>query len=54
MFDIEIILRAGTRSYCICEFPVVWSPDPDSRLSPGAVIFSIFAELRKIRKALKS
>lgn len=54
MFDIEIILRAGMRSYCIREFPVEWSSDPDSRLSPVAVIFSIFAELRKIRNALKT
>ena len=53
MFDIEIILRALKKEYCICEFPVEWSSDPDSRLSLRRTFFKMFTELRTIRKALK-
>ena len=35
MFDIEIILLALSDNYAICEFPVDWTCDPDSRLKPG-------------------
>lgn len=34
MFDVEIILLAMKYGYSICEFPVDWSWDPDSRLKP--------------------
>jgi len=53
MFDIEIILRARRKDYSIMEFPVVWSSDPDSRLSAAAALFRIFRELRLIRKAMR-
>ncbi len=33
MFDIEIILRAEKAGYRICEFPVSWRCDYDSRIS---------------------
>lgn len=32
LFDAEVILRARRASYRICEFPVTWTSDPDSRL----------------------
>ena len=51
MFDIEIILRAGSKGYRILEFPIDWTSDPDSRLSVRGSFFRIFSELRAIRKA---
>jgi dolichyl-phosphate beta-glucosyltransferase len=52
MFDIEVILRALSQGYRIKEFPIDWSCDPDSRLSPTRSIWRILAELMKIRKTL--
>jgi len=54
MFDIEIILRALKRGYKVKEFPVYWTCDRDSRLSPAKSIRRILDELIKIRKALKA
>lgn len=54
LFDIEIILRARENGYRIVEFPIEWTSDPDSRLSVSSTLISMFSELRKIRKALKS
>jgi len=54
LFDIEIILRACEKGYRILEFPIEWTSDPDSRLSVSATFLSLFSELRRIRKALKS
>ncbi|MFH1370164.1 MAG: glycosyltransferase [Planctomycetota bacterium] len=54
MFDIEIILRALKQGYKIKEFPVYWTCDRDSRLSPAKSIRRIFDELLKIRNALKA
>ncbi len=53
MFDVEIILRAGEKGYKIMEFPVEWSSDPDSRLSPGRTFLSIIGELARIRRSLR-
>ena len=50
MFDVEIIVRAIKKSYVIEEFPVAWSSDPDSRLSPGRSLFNILGELARIRR----
>jgi dolichyl-phosphate beta-glucosyltransferase len=50
MFDIEIIRRAINRHYRIAEFPIDWTCDPDSRLSPAKNFGRIFSELLKIRK----
>jgi dolichyl-phosphate beta-glucosyltransferase len=51
MFDIEIIRRAINQHYKIAEFPIDWSCDIDSRLSPAKSFWRIFSELLKIRKA---
>jgi len=45
LFDIEIILRAAKAGYRICEFPITWSSDPDSRLSLCKMPVSLFREL---------
>ncbi len=50
MFDIEIIRRAINRHYRIAEFPIDWTCDPDSRLSPTRSFWRILSELLKIRK----
>ncbi len=54
MFDIEIIIRALNQGYGIKEFPIEWSCDPDSRLSPTRSFWRILAELREIKAILKS
>jgi dolichyl-phosphate beta-glucosyltransferase len=54
MFDIEIILRAMKLGYKIKEFPIYWTCDRDSRLSPAKNIRHIFRELSNIRKLLKA
>jgi dolichyl-phosphate beta-glucosyltransferase len=51
MFDIEIIRRAFNRNYKIAEFPIDWTCDLDSRLSPTKSSWRILSELLKIRKA---
>jgi len=51
MFDIEIIRRAINAHYKIAEFPIDWTCDPDSRLSPAKSFWCILAELIKIKKA---
>ena len=50
MFDIEIIRRATNQHYRIAEFPIDWTCDPDSRLSPTKSFWRILSELLKIRK----
>ncbi|HDQ46334.1 MAG TPA: glycosyltransferase [bacterium] len=52
MFDIEVILHAIRRGLRIREFPVRWTSDPDSRLSPLAACFTVIPELIRIRKTL--
>ena len=52
MFDIEIILRAQKKGFRIGEFPIEWTCDPDSRLSPAKNFRKMFCELIKIRRAL--
>jgi dolichyl-phosphate beta-glucosyltransferase len=54
MFDIEVILRALKKGYRIKEFPVYWSCDIDSRLSPAKSFSRIFGELIKIKSVLKA
>ena len=53
MFDVEIILKARKSGYRIKEFPVTWTCDPDSRLSPARNVWCILGELWKIRRELK-
>jgi dolichyl-phosphate beta-glucosyltransferase len=50
MFDIEIIRRAIKQNYRIAEFPIEWTCDLDSRLSPTKSSWLILSELLKIRR----
>ena len=52
MFDIEIIMRAQKEGYQIKEFPVDWTCDRDSRLSPTRTSWRVLFELRAIKQAL--
>ncbi|HDS84561.1 MAG TPA: glycosyltransferase [Phycisphaerales bacterium] len=45
MFDVEIILLAMKYGYRICEFPVDWSWDPDSRLKPSHEAIKVLRDL---------
>jgi len=51
-FDIEIIMRAQREGYHIKEFPVDWTCDRDSRLSPTRSSGKVLSELMKIRREL--
>jgi len=51
-FDIEVIMRARKEGYRIKEFPIDWTCDPDSRLSPTRSLRRILGELRTIRRTL--
>ena len=50
MFDIEIILRAINAGYKIKEFPITWTADLDSRLSPALSFFQMISELGIIKR----
>jgi dolichyl-phosphate beta-glucosyltransferase len=52
MFDIEIIIRAQKEGYRIKEFPINWSCDRDSRLSPTRSSWRILKDLLQIRKTM--
>ena len=52
MFDIEIVLRALLGGFRIKEFPITWSCDRDSRLSPTRNAERVFLELVKIKRTL--
>jgi hypothetical protein len=49
MFDIEIILKAIKANYRIKEFPIDWTCDTDSRLTPARSFFKVLKELRNIK-----
>lgn len=50
MFDIEIIMQAQKEGYRIKEFPVNWTCDRDSRLSPTRSSWRVLIELRTIKR----
>jgi len=52
-FDIEIIMRAQKEGYRIREFPIDWTCDRDSRLSPTRSSWQVLSELLTIRRTLK-
>ena len=52
MFDVEIIIRAMRSGYRIKEFPVDWTCDRDSRLSPLRMSFHVLSELIKIKRTI--
>jgi len=51
LFDVEIIILARRLGARIKEFPVTWTCDPDSRLSPSKNGYGIVSELLRIRKS---
>lgn len=51
-FDIEIIMRAQKEGYRIKEFPIDWTCDRDSRLSPTRSSWGVLSELITIKRAL--
>jgi dolichyl-phosphate beta-glucosyltransferase len=51
-FDIEIIMRAQKEGYRIREFPIDWTCDRDSRLSPTRSSWHVLSELLTIRRTL--
>lgn len=51
-FDIEIIMRAQIEGYRIKEFPIDWTCDRDSRLSPTRSWRQVLTELLRIRRTL--
>ncbi len=53
MFDIEIILRAVKAGYKITEFPITWTADLDSRLSPAASFIQMISELANIKSNIR-
>jgi dolichyl-phosphate beta-glucosyltransferase len=51
-FDIEIIMWAQKEGYRIKEFPLQWSCDRDSRLSPTRSVWHVLSELKTIKRVL--
>lgn len=51
-FDIEIIMRAQREGYRIKEFPIDWTCDRDSRLSPTRSSWRVLSELLAIRRIM--
>ena len=45
LFDLEVILKARKSGFRICEFPIQWKADPDSRTSFLSNIVKITTEL---------
>jgi hypothetical protein len=52
MFDIETIIRAEQRGYRIKEFPVDWTNDRDSRLTPLRSSWRVLRELIAIKRTI--
>jgi len=50
MFDLEIIMRAEKRGCRIKEFPIEWTCDRDSRLSPTRSLWRVLRELINIKR----
>lgn len=51
-FDIEIIMLAQREGYRIKEFPIDWTCDRDSRLSPTRNSWRVLSELLTIRRIM--
>jgi dolichyl-phosphate beta-glucosyltransferase len=51
-FEIEIIMRAQKKGYRIKEFPIDWTCDRDSRLSPTRSFWRILLELITIKQIM--
>ncbi len=51
-FDLEVILRGERAGVSICEFPVHWKSDTDSRLSLFRSFAEMFFAVQRIRSAV--
>jgi len=49
VFDLEILLLALKKQYRICEFPIEWTCDRDSRLTLIPSLIPIFRELHRLK-----
>ena len=54
MFDIEVILLTLSSGYRICEFPVDWGWDSDSRLKPGHEVIGILKDVMGLKQRFRS
>ena len=54
LFDVEIIMRALKKGYKVVEFPVLWTADLDSRLSPVNHLVGIIKELYHLKNIVRS
>jgi dolichyl-phosphate beta-glucosyltransferase len=52
LFDVEVIALAEAAGYRIREFPVHWTSDPDSRLSPVRAPWGMLREWRDLKKRI--
>ena len=52
VFDIEIIMLAMKEGFRIAEFPIHWTCDRDTRLSPSRSSWQILKDLLKIKRSL--
>ena len=52
MCDVEIIMRAREKGWRIREFPIDWSCDRDSRLSPTRSMWRVLFELITIKRIM--
>lgn len=50
LFDLDIILLAQSLGHTVCEFPIEWTCDPDSRLSANRHSAEILREIRELSK----
>ena len=48
LFDLDIILLAQSLGHRVCEFPIEWTCDPDSRLSANRHTAEILREIRQL------
>ena len=53
LFEIEFILLAINEGYKICEFPVTWKCDRDSRLSVSGSSMKIISEFIALKRSAK-
>ena len=53
LFDIEILQLAFQRGYKVEEFPVKWTCDLDSRLSPHRHLYPILCDLWRLKRSGK-
>jgi len=54
MFDVEITLLALSNGYNICEFPVNWTCDRDSRLKPIHETIRVLTDLIRLKRRFRS